>query len=113
VDAQAQASSNVDLIFIVCEWYRALKWRARRNAIRTTILCLALQRADDPVISEKLIGLVRQVESNFRAAGYDPSNFRFVVDPEALHTEAAWGKRLPGALTFLFGEWKPAPPTQP
>ena len=71
------------------------------------------READDPVISEKLIGLVRQVESNFRAAGYDQSNFRLVVDPEALHTEAAWAKRLPGALTFLFGEWKPAPPPQP
>lgn len=71
------------------------------------------KEADDPVISEKLIGLVRQVELNFRAAGYDQSNFRLVVDPEALHTEAAWEKRLPGALTFLFGDWKPTPPPQP
>jgi predicted alpha/beta superfamily hydrolase len=71
------------------------------------------KEADDPVISEKLIGLVRQVESNFRAAGYDQSNFRVVVDPEAQHTEAAWEKRLPGALTFLFGDWKPVPAPQP
>ena len=71
------------------------------------------KEATDPVISEKLIGLVRQVETNFRAAGYDESNFRFVVDPDAEHTEAAWEKRLPGALTFLFGEWKPTPPPQP
>jgi len=68
------------------------------------------KEADDPVISEKLIGLVRQVESNFHAAGYDQSNFRLVVDPAALHTEAAWEKRLPGALTFLFGDWKETPP---
>ena len=71
------------------------------------------KEATDPVISEKLIGLVRQVETNFRAAGYDESNLRFVVDPDAVHTEAAWEKRLPGALTFLFGEWKPTPPPQP
>jgi predicted alpha/beta superfamily hydrolase len=71
------------------------------------------KEADDPVISEKLIGLVRQVESNFHAAGYDDSNFRVVVDPDAVHTEAAWEKRLPGALTFLFGDWKPTPPPQP
>ena len=71
------------------------------------------KEATDPVISEKLIGLVRQVETNFRAAGYDESNFRFVLDPDAVHTEAAWEKRLPGALTFLFGEWKPTPPPQP
>jgi predicted alpha/beta superfamily hydrolase len=71
------------------------------------------READDPVISEKLIGLVRQVESNFHAAGYDDSNFRVVVDPDAMHTEAAWEKRLPGALTFLFGDWKPTPAPQP
>ncbi|MCX7055438.1 MAG: alpha/beta hydrolase-fold protein, partial [Proteobacteria bacterium] len=65
------------------------------------------KEADDPVISEKLIGLVRQVETNFHAAGYDDSNFRFVLDPDAVHTEAAWEKRLPDALTFLFGDWKP------
>jgi predicted alpha/beta superfamily hydrolase len=71
------------------------------------------READEPVISEKLIGLVRQVESNFHAAGYDDSNFRVVVDPDAVHTEAAWEKRLPGALTFLFGDWKPTPAPQP
>ncbi|MBK6350089.1 MAG: alpha/beta hydrolase [Proteobacteria bacterium] len=48
------------------------------------------KEASDPVTSDKKIGLVRQVEANFRAAGYDDSNFRFVVDPQALHTEAAW-----------------------
>lgn len=71
------------------------------------------KEADDPVISEKLIGLVRQVETNFHAAGYDDSNFRFVLDPDAVHTEAAWEKRLPDALTFLFGDWKPTPPPPP
>jgi predicted alpha/beta superfamily hydrolase len=71
------------------------------------------KEADDPVISEKMIALVHQVESNFHAAGYDKSSFRFVVDPEALHTEAAWEKRLPGALTFLFGDWKETSPQPP
>ncbi len=60
-----------------------------------------------------MIGLIRQVETNFHAAGYDATNFRFIVDPDALHTEAAWEKRLPGALTFLFGDWRPTPPRQP
>jgi len=71
------------------------------------------KEASDPMISEKMIGLIRQVETNFHAAGYDDSNFRFVVDPDAVHTEAAWEKRLPGALAFLFGDWKPTPPPQP
>lgn len=67
------------------------------------------KEASDPAISEKLISLIRQVESNFKADGYDASNFRFVLDPDAEHTEAAWEKRLPGALTFLFGDWQPTP----
>jgi predicted alpha/beta superfamily hydrolase len=66
----------------------------------------------DPMIVGKMIGLIRQVVSNLTAAGYDDSNVRFTIDPDALHTEAAWEKRLPEALTFLFGDWKetPAPP---
>jgi len=69
------------------------------------------KEADDPAISRKMIGLVQQVEANFRAAGYDDSNVRVVIDPDALHTEAAWEKRLPGALRFMFGDWKPQAPS--
>ena len=68
------------------------------------------KEADNPAVSEKMIGLVRRVEANFRAAGYDDSNIRVVIEPEALHSEPAWASRLPGALTFLFGEWRETPP---
>lgn len=67
------------------------------------------KEADDPAINDKMIDLIRVVEGNFRAAGYDDSNFRFVVEPDALHTESAWAQRLPGALTFLFGDWREQP----
>lgn len=67
------------------------------------------KEASDPLINQKMVGFIRQVESNFHAAGYDETNFRVVIEPEAEHTEAAWEKRLPGALTFLFGDWKPTP----
>lgn len=63
-----------------------------------------------PKVSERVIGLVREVEANFRAAGVDDTGLQVVVDPEAEHNEPAWAKRLPGALTFLFGDWKPVPP---
>ena len=63
-------------------------------------------REGGTAVNAKLIGLVRQVEANFRAAGYDSSTLRVVVDPAARHTEAAWASRLPGALTFLFGDGK-------
>ena len=64
----------------------------------------------DPVVSERVIGLVRQVEANFRAAGFNDTDLQVVIDPDAEHNEPAWEKRLPGALTFLFGDWTPAPP---
>lgn len=68
--------------------------------------------SDNPVINDKLVGLVRDVLGNFRLAGYDDSNVRFVLDPDAAHNEDAWAKRLPGALEFLFGQWQP-PPDRP
>jgi predicted alpha/beta superfamily hydrolase len=67
----------------------------------------------DPNVSRRVIGLVREVEANFRAAGYDDTNVQVVIDPEAEHNEPAWAKRLPGALTFLFGDWKPTPASPP
>lgn len=61
------------------------------------------KEADEPVINDLMVGLVRQVQANFAAAGYDETRLRVVIDPEAHHTEAAWAKRLPDALTFLYG----------
>jgi len=68
------------------------------------------KEAGDPAVSDKMIGLVRRVEANFRAAGNDDSSIRVVIEPEALHSEPAWASRLPGALQFLFGEWRETPP---
>lgn len=71
------------------------------------------KEGDDPLTIDEMTGLIRQVESNSRAAGYGGSNFRFVLEPDGLHTETAWAQRLPGALTFLFGDWQEsAPPPQ-
>lgn len=58
---------------------------------------------DDAVTNDRLIGLVRAVEANFRDAGYDDRSVRLVVTPGARHTESAWAGRLAGALTFLYG----------
>jgi predicted alpha/beta superfamily hydrolase len=70
------------------------------------------KEAGVPAIDEKMAGLARMVEANFHAAGYDDSNFRFVVAPDAGHAETAWAARLPETLTFLFGDWKELPPPQ-
>jgi hypothetical protein len=65
---------------------------------------------------ERLVqGFFATVAANFKAAGYDDSNFRYVYEQDAKHTESAWAKRLPDALKFLFAGWQPSPasPTVP
>ena len=64
------------------------------------------KESDNAAYEQKMIALIRMVQTNFRAAGYDDSNFRFVVDPEAKHDEPAWAKRFPDAMKFLFADWK-------
>jgi len=64
------------------------------------------KESENPAYVQKMIALIRMVETNFRAAGYDDSNFRFVFDPEARHDEPAWAKRFPDAMKFLFADWK-------
>ena len=68
------------------------------------------READNPAVNDKMAGLVRLVESNFRAAGFDDSSIRVLIEPEARHTELAWANRLPGALQFLFGDWRETAP---
>lgn len=57
----------------------------------------------EPRFTELLVRHVRQLEANLRATGYDNSNLRVVIEPGAVHTETAWARRLPEALTFLYG----------
>ncbi len=64
------------------------------------------READDPRESALMSRMMQTVESNFHAAGYDDTNFRYLVDAEAAHNEDAWAKRLPDALMFLFGDWR-------
>lgn len=49
------------------------------------------------------------VVANYKAAGYDDNNFRYMYEQGAKHTESAWAQRLPDALKFLFGDSKPEP----
>jgi predicted alpha/beta superfamily hydrolase len=91
-------------------------WIGMGQLVRDTSPLIAMPRkvfvafggreTDDPSITERMAGLIRLVEQNFVAAGYDESSFRFVLDPDALHNEDAWAKRLPAALEFLFGDWR-------
>ncbi len=46
---------------------------------------------------------VRRCRDALVAAGFTPGDdLRYVEDPAAMHREAAWAARLPGALRFLL-----------
>ena len=45
------------------------------------------RETNDAKSGQQMLGLIRMVEANFRASGYDDSNFRVVVDPDAAHDE--------------------------
>ena len=47
---------------------------------------------------------VRELAAILGRAGLDPGRLRLLVDDGAAHTEAAWARRFPEALTFLFGK---------
>ena len=76
---------------------------------RKVFMATGGQESAQPAVNAKMVELLRRVEANFRAAGYDDTSLRVHVDAEARHTEAAWRARLPDALVFLFGDWRPEP----
>jgi predicted alpha/beta superfamily hydrolase len=55
-----------------------------------------------PGANEAEVRMIRQVEANLKAAILSPAEVKVVIEPEALHNEEAWAKRLPDALKFLF-----------
>jgi predicted alpha/beta superfamily hydrolase len=50
---------------------------------------------------------VHTLERCLRSAGLDESRLRVRIDEGATHCEGEWAKRLPEALTFLFGNEGP------
>jgi predicted alpha/beta superfamily hydrolase len=47
---------------------------------------------------------VRELAAILRRAALDDARLRLVIDEGASHHEAAWARRLPEALAFLFGK---------
>jgi predicted alpha/beta superfamily hydrolase len=53
---------------------------------------------------QSMVDDVRELASIFLRAGLDDSRLRVLIDDGATHTESAWARRFPEALTFLFGQ---------
>lgn len=48
------------------------------------------------------VSAVRALDRRLKDAGLGPASKLLIVEPGAVHNEAAWARRLPQALTFLF-----------
>jgi enterochelin esterase-like enzyme len=53
---------------------------------------------------QSMVDDVRELAAILRRAGLDDSRLRLLIDNGATHTESAWARRFPEALTFLFGQ---------
>ena len=54
--------------------------------------------------SADIVKSVEELEKVLRKKGMGPSRLKVVVDEDAQHNEAAWSRRLPDALLFLYGK---------
>jgi predicted alpha/beta superfamily hydrolase len=61
-----------------------------------------------PGLREAYVRDARRMAALLRAKGYGPRDLRFVVEAGGRHNEAAWARRLPGALRFLLGPLTPS-----
>ena len=53
---------------------------------------------------QSVVDDVRELAAILGRAGLDHTRLRLLVDDGATHNEAAWARRFPEALTFLFGK---------
>jgi predicted alpha/beta superfamily hydrolase len=52
---------------------------------------------------QSVVDDVRELAGIMRRAGLDDARLKLVIEDGATHNEAAWARRFPEALTFLFG----------
>jgi len=53
---------------------------------------------------QSMVDDVRELAGILRRAGLDETRLKLVIDEGAPHNEAAWARRFPEALAFLFGK---------
>lgn len=55
-------------------------------------------------LSNQTVKEVQELETTLRKKGMGPTRLKVVVEDGAEHNEAAWSKRLPDAMLFLYGK---------
>jgi predicted alpha/beta superfamily hydrolase len=66
-------------------------------------LAMGTSETGDPAYNAQLVKKVEELQSILRKKGMGPERLKVVVEEGATHNEAAWSRRLPEALVFLYG----------
>jgi predicted alpha/beta superfamily hydrolase len=92
-------------------------WAANRQLMRESrgvktwpdrvFLACGTAEAGRPDKNQSVVDDVREMAGILRRAGFNDKRLRVVIEEGGTHSESAWARRFPEALTFLFG--KPMP----
>ena len=83
---------------------RLLKYsRLVRQWPAKMFLAIGTREAGREDKDKQVVEDVRELERTLRRAGLDDRRLQVRIDEGATHNEAAWAKRFPDALSFLFG----------
>src|SRR5271157_2777581 len=66
-------------------------------------LAMGTNETKDEAYNAQLVKSTEELETILRKKGLGPSRLKVVVEEGAVHNEAAWSRRLPDALLFLYG----------
>ena len=64
---------------------------------------IGTKEGSDPMRSTQMVDEVRELESILVKKGMGPTRLRIAIEEGAQDNEAAWSRRLPDALLFLYG----------
>jgi len=67
-------------------------------------LAMGTNETKDVAYNAQLVKSTEELETILRKKGLGPSRLKVVVEEGAVHNEAAWSRRLPDALLFLYGQ---------
>ena len=66
-------------------------------------MAMGTREAGSEERDQQVVEDVRELEHAIRRAGLREDRLLVRIDEGATHSEAAWARRFPEALTFLFG----------
>ncbi len=67
------------------------------------VLAIGTDETKDPDYNAQLVKRLEELQAILQKKGMGPDRLKVVVEQGAEHNEAAWSRRLPEALQFLYG----------